>query len=163
MGCHICFWRVPFCVSRHMCPTGTASCAMPCMYMQKSAWIALPCLALHAESARPLKKERCAVEQMQEPRSLRVERGVGQQGVRRQPLRVQPTPVCEELHGPRRMPLQHSETCPDPALSVAVVPLEAGGGWLKQQGGEYLLLSCFPQRPVRVPFGALYLGQYPIE
>ena len=51
--------------------------------MQKSAWIALPCLALPAELVRPLNKERCAVEQMQETRSVEggEERGVGQQGV----------------------------------------------------------------------------------
>ena len=129
---------------------------VPCMYMQKSAWIALPCLALPAESARPPKKQRCADEQMQETRSVGGgERGVGQQGVRRQPLRVQPTQVCEELHCPRRMLLQHSETCADPALSIAVVPQEASGGWLQQQGGEYHLISCFLQRPVCVPFGCL--------
>ena len=55
---------------------------------------------------------------------------------------------------PRRMPLQYSETCSDPALSVVVVPQEAAGGWL-EQGGEYHLLSCFLQRPVCVPFGCL--------
>ena len=56
---------------------------VPSMYMQKSAWIALPCLALPAESARPPKKERCAVEQMQEKRTVGgTERGFGQQGLR---------------------------------------------------------------------------------
>ena len=53
------------------------------------------------------------------------------------------------------MPIQHSETCSDPALSVAVVSQEAAGGWLEQQGGEYHLLSCFLQRPVCVPFGCV--------
>ena len=58
------------------------------------------------------------------------------------------------------MPLQHSETCSDPALSVAVVPHDAAGGWLEQRG-EYHLLSCFLQGPVCVPFGCLITWTIP--
>ena len=53
------------------------------------------------------------------------------------------------------MLLQQSETCSDPALSVVVMPREAAGGWLKQQGGEYHLLlfstaTCL--HAVRLPY-----------
>ena len=114
--------------------------------------LAFPCLALPAESARPPKELRCAVEQIQETRS--VGRGLDRKAFDDNPS-VQPTPVCEELHCPRCMPLRHSETCSDPTLLVAVVPQEDAGGWLEQQSGENHLFSCVLQRPVCVPFGCL--------
>jgi len=72
-------------------------------------------------------------------------RGIGEQGIQRQAFTVQAAPVRQELYCPRSMSVQHSGTCSDPALSVAVLPQEATGGWLEQQGGEYNLCkaSCF--------------------
>ena len=140
MPVRMCECRALLCVSLHV-PHGHN--IIYTMYMQKSAWIALPCIACWIGTATN-KRAPCRVccwTDTGNNKRCRKRTGVGEQDLQRQSIPVQPAPVCKELYRPRRMSLQHRGTCSDPALSAIVVPQAAAGGWLEQQGDEYYLAS----------------------
>ena len=153
-----------FLARSHLCQPAYVPHAHSIMYHACTCRIVLglPCLALPCLLHQHCRKKKSAVlyNKYRKQEALDEENEVLDSKAFNGNPSVQPSPVFEELHCPRRMPLQHSEACSDPALSVAVVLKKLR---VDDQAVSTIYYLVFYSDLCVCRSVALYLGQYPIE